>query len=107
MQRRAFIAGLGGTAMAWPLAARAQQPAGRVYRVGYLAGGSQQTQLYLIKAFDEGLRSLGYRVGHKTARPPKRLFHLVLEPHAGRALVPIPKRSASPWATSTPQRWIV
>jgi len=31
--------------------------------VGYLAGGSQQTQLYLIKAFDEGLRSLGYRVG--------------------------------------------
>ena len=30
------------------------------------------------------------------ARPPQRLFHFVLEPHAGRALVPIPKRSASP-----------
>jgi TctA family transporter len=30
------------------------------------------------------------------ARPRKRLFHFVLEPHAGRALVPIPKRSASP-----------
>jgi putative ABC transport system substrate-binding protein len=63
MRRREFIAGISGVAMALPLAARAQQPAGRVYRVGYLAGGSQQTQLYLIKAFDEGLRSLGYRVG--------------------------------------------
>ena len=63
MRRREFIAGISGVAVALPLAARAQQPAGRVYRVGYLAGGSQQTQLYLIKAFDEGLRSLGYRVG--------------------------------------------
>src|SRR6266446_9690632 len=63
MRRRDFITVLGGAAATWPLAARAQQPAGRVYRVGYLAGGSQQMQLYLIKAFDEGLRSLGYRVG--------------------------------------------
>src|SRR6478735_7618122 len=63
MQRREFIAGISGVAVGLPLAARAQQPAGRVYRVGYLAGGSRQTQLYLIKAFDEGLRSLGYRVG--------------------------------------------
>ena len=63
MRRREFITLLGGTAATWPLAARAQQPAGRVYRVGYLAGGSQQTQLHFIKAFDEGLRSLGYRVG--------------------------------------------
>jgi putative tryptophan/tyrosine transport system substrate-binding protein len=63
MRRREFITLLGGTAASWPLAALAQQPAGRVYRVGYLAGGSQQTQLHLIKAFDEGLRSLGYRVG--------------------------------------------
>ena len=36
-----------------------------------------------------------------TARPPNRLFYLVLESHDGRALVPIPKRSASPRATST------
>jgi len=63
MKRREFITLFGGAAATWPLAARAQQPAGRVYRVGYLAGGSQQTQLYLIKAFEEGLRSLGYRVG--------------------------------------------
>ena len=62
MKRREFITLIGGAAT-WPLAARAQQPSGRVYRVGYLAGGSRQTQVYLIKAFDEGLRSLGYRVG--------------------------------------------
>jgi len=36
-----------------------------------------------------------------------RLLHLVLGSHDGTALVPIPKRSASPWATSTLQWWIV
>jgi putative ABC transport system substrate-binding protein len=50
--------------MGWPaLAARAQQPAGRVYRVGYFAFGSREQQVHLSKAFEEGLRSLGYRVG--------------------------------------------
>ena len=32
-----------------------------------------------------------------TARPTQRLFRLVLGSHDGRALVPIPERSASPW----------
>src|ERR1700740_1322206 len=36
-----------------------------------------------------------------TARSTQRLFHLVFESHTGRALVPSPKRSASPRATST------
>jgi putative ABC transport system substrate-binding protein len=63
MKRREFITLVGGAAATWPLAARAQQPAGRVYRVGYLTVASRQQQLHLIKAFEEGLRSLGYRVG--------------------------------------------
>jgi putative ABC transport system substrate-binding protein len=63
MQRREFITLFGGTAATWPLAARAQQPAGRVYRVGYLTITSREQQLHLIKAFEDGLRSLGYRVG--------------------------------------------
>jgi putative tryptophan/tyrosine transport system substrate-binding protein len=63
MKRREFIVALGSAAAAWPLAARAQQPAGRVYRVGYLTIASREQQLHLIEAFEEGLRSLGYRVG--------------------------------------------
>jgi putative ABC transport system substrate-binding protein len=63
MQRREFITLFGGAAATWPLAARAQQPAGRVYRVGYLAIPFREQTLYGIKAFEEGLRSLGYRVG--------------------------------------------
>jgi len=60
MRRRAFIAGI-GTTLAWPLSVRAQQPAGRVYRVGYLAIASRAISLH--EAFEEGLRKLGYRVG--------------------------------------------
>ncbi len=63
MKRREFIKLFGGTAATWPLAARAQQPAGRVYRVGCLVTASREQQLHLLKAFEEGLRSLGYRVG--------------------------------------------
>ena len=63
MKRREFIAALGSAAAAWPLAARAQQPAGRAYRVGWLSIRSREQTLHFIKAFEEGLRSLGYRVG--------------------------------------------
>src|SRR5437660_3092864 len=62
MRRRKFILALAGAA-AWPLGGRAQQPAGRVYRVGILAlayrGGRQDFTGNLV----EGLRSLGYRIG--------------------------------------------
>jgi len=67
MRRREFIAGISGVAAAWPLAARAQQPAGRVYRIGYLSIASREQTLHLIKAFEEGLRSVGYRVGENVA----------------------------------------
>ena len=62
MKRREFITLVGGAA-AWPIAARAQQPAGRVYRVGHLSIPSREQALPFIKAFEEGLRSLGYRIG--------------------------------------------
>lgn len=62
MQRRALVTAL-GTAAAWPLLARAQQPSGQVYRIGWLTTGSRGQQIHLIRAFEDGLRSLGYRVG--------------------------------------------
>jgi putative ABC transport system substrate-binding protein len=66
MQRREFITLFGATATTWPLAARAQQPAARVYRVGFLSIGSEERN-FAVKAFEEGLRSLGYRVGENVA----------------------------------------
>jgi ABC-type uncharacterized transport system substrate-binding protein len=63
VKRRAFIRLIGGAAATWPLSARAQQSAGRVYRMGWLSIGSEGQQLHLIKAFEAGLQNLGYRVG--------------------------------------------
>ena len=62
MQRHELITLFGGTAATWPLAARAQQPAGRIYRVGFLSISFREHALYVINV-EEGLRSLGYRVG--------------------------------------------
>jgi putative ABC transport system substrate-binding protein len=61
MRRRAFITLLGGAAAAWPLAARAQQPA-RTWRIGFLAGGSRPIGLDSSPygGFIRGMRELGY-----------------------------------------------
>ena len=63
MKRREFITLFGGAAAA--LAACRAGPATRrrVYRVGYLSIASREQTLHYIAAFEEGLRSLGYRVG--------------------------------------------
>src|SRR5271167_4920256 len=64
MRRREFIALLGGTAAAWPLAARAQQ-ADRVRRVGVLmsrAAGDPEEQARFA-GFLQGLQKLGWTDG--------------------------------------------
>jgi putative tryptophan/tyrosine transport system substrate-binding protein len=59
MRRREFITLFGGAAMAWPVAARAQQP-GRVWRIGVLETTSMQLNAANFDAFRQSLRALGY-----------------------------------------------
>jgi putative ABC transport system substrate-binding protein len=65
MDRRAFISGVTVGLVAAPLAAAAQ-PAGRVWRIGYLSVVSVETDRSWVTAFRDGLRELGYREGENT-----------------------------------------
>jgi len=62
MDRRAFIALVGGSILAAPLATEAQ-PAGKVPRIGFLGATSAFTEKGRIEAFRQGLHELGYVAG--------------------------------------------
>jgi putative ABC transport system substrate-binding protein len=65
LKRRDVITLLGSAAVAWPLGARAQQPAVPV--VGYLYDGVPETSAHLVAAFRKGLSETGFIEGQNVA----------------------------------------
>jgi putative tryptophan/tyrosine transport system substrate-binding protein len=65
-RRREFIALVGGTAVAWPLAARAQHSSG-LPLIGILSPQSAASAAPNVEAFRSGLRDLGYVEGRNIA----------------------------------------
>ena len=65
MRRREFITLLGGAA-AWPLAARAQQPA-KMPTIGFLYGATPSVESQRVAAFVQRLRELAWIDGRNVA----------------------------------------
>ena len=65
MRRREFFTLLGGVATAWPLAARAQQPA--MPMVGFVGAGAAGPNELYVASLTNGLKSTGYIVGQNVS----------------------------------------
>src|SRR5215472_14809188 len=108
MRRRQFITLFGGTAAAWPLAARAQQPA--MALVGLLTGNQLDDRW--LSAVGRGLKEVGYVEGRNAAikyrsahgrfdRLPALAAELVADPVAVIVTLTTPAALAAKAATRT------
>ena len=67
MRRRDFIAAVAGSTAAWPVLARAQQPSPLI---GFLYTQSHDAVADRLRAFQRGLKEMGYLEGENVAMPP-------------------------------------
>jgi putative ABC transport system substrate-binding protein len=65
IQRRDFIAALGGAALAWPRTARAEQPSSPV--IGFLHSSSPEPMVNFVAAYRKGLSEAGFDEGRNVA----------------------------------------
>jgi putative tryptophan/tyrosine transport system substrate-binding protein len=109
LTRRYFVSCLGGAAVAWPLAARAQRP---MPVIGLLDPRSPDTMTDRLRAFRQGLKDAGYVDGENVAieyrwaegqndRPPALADELVRRRVAVIAAFGIVAASAAKAATTT------
>ena len=84
--RRVVVLALAGGMLYRPMLLLAQQPAGKVARIGYLSHTSQANDASRMKAFEQGLKDLGYVEGKNmvlerrhASSPEQRLAELAAE----------------------------
>src|SRR6266487_1906081 len=108
MKRREFVALLGGATLAWPLAARAQQPAMPV--IGFLGIAPASGWAGRVEALRAGLREFGYVEGRNVviefrwAEGPAQLTELAAGLAKHEVAMIIARRSAGPAAAERGKR---